>query len=56
MYINQFIIPICVYIGTIENISEKEEKLIKFGSTNNLHQRILNHKKDYNNFIFPCKD
>ena len=41
----------CVYIGTIENISEKEEKLIKFGCTNNLHQRVLNHKKDYNNFI-----
>jgi len=41
----------CVYIGTIENISDKQEKLIKFGSTNNLHQRVLNHKKDYNNFI-----
>ena len=41
----------CVYIGTIENTNEKEEKLIKFGCTNNLHQRILNHKKDYNNFI-----
>jgi hypothetical protein len=44
----------CIYFGTIDNINESEEKLIKFGSTNNLHQRVLDHKKDYNNFILAA--
>ena len=40
----------CVYYGTIENKSEKGERLIKFGNSNSLRNRIYNHKKTYNNF------
>jgi hypothetical protein len=40
----------CVYYGTIENKSEKGERLIKFGNSNCLKNRIYNHKKTYNNF------
>lgn len=40
----------CVYYGTIENKSEKGERLIKFGNSNSLKNRIYNHKKTYNNF------
>ncbi len=41
----------CVYFGSINDTNEQNEKLIKFGHTNNLHNRCLNHRKDYNNFI-----
>jgi len=34
----------CIYFGTIDNITENKEKLIKFGHTNNLVTRILDHK------------
>jgi hypothetical protein len=40
----------CVYYGTIDNKSEKGERLIKFGNSNSLRNRIYNHKKTYNNF------
>jgi hypothetical protein len=39
-----------VYYGTIDNKSEKGERLIKFGNSNNLKNRIYNHKKTYDNF------
>jgi prophage antirepressor-like protein len=35
----------CVYYGTIENKSEKGERLIKFGNSNCLKNRIYKHKK-----------
>ena len=40
----------CIYIGTIDNTNDKNEKLIKFGHTNNLGIRILDHRKKYTNF------
>jgi prophage antirepressor-like protein len=40
----------CVYYGTIENKSEKGERLIKFGNSNCLKNRIYKHKKTYQNF------
>jgi prophage antirepressor-like protein len=40
----------CVYYGTIENKSEKGERLIKFGNSNCLKNRIYSHKKTYDNF------
>jgi hypothetical protein len=41
----------CIYFGTIDNTNETGEKLIKFGHTNDLSTRILDHRKKYNNFI-----
>jgi hypothetical protein len=41
----------CIYFGTIDNTNEAGEKLIKFGHTNDLATRILDHRKKYNNFI-----
>ena len=41
----------CVYLGRIDNRSSKNESLIKFGHTNNLGHRILDHRKTYKNFI-----
>jgi hypothetical protein len=40
----------CVYYGTIENKSDNGERLIKFGNSNSLKNRIYCHKKTYNNF------
>jgi hypothetical protein len=40
----------CVYYGIIDNVSEKNEKLIKFGNSNNLRNRIITHKETYSNF------
>jgi len=40
----------CIYIGTIDNTNEANEKLIKFGHTNDLATRINDHRKGYNNF------
>jgi len=50
--INQF--PVnneCVYFGKIDNTNESNEMLIKFGHTNNLYNRVLDHRKNYQNFI-----
>lgn len=41
----------CIYFGTIDNTNEANEKLIKFGHTNDLSIRLQNHRKIYNNFI-----
>jgi hypothetical protein len=41
----------CIYFGTIDNTNEYGEKLIKFGHTNDLATRILDHRKKYSNFI-----
>ena len=41
----------CVYLGRIDNHSSINESLIKFGHTNNLGQRVLDHRKSYENFI-----
>jgi hypothetical protein len=40
----------CVYIGSIENTNSNNEKLIKFGQSNNLSVRVQTHKKDFTNF------
>ena len=40
----------CVYIGSIENTNSSNEKLIKFGQSNNLSVRVQAHKKDFTNF------
>ena len=40
----------CIYIGTIDNANEANEKLIKFGHTNDLSTRLNDHRKSYNNF------
>ena len=40
----------CIYIGTIDNTNEANEKLIKFGHTNDLATRINDHRKGYTNF------
>jgi hypothetical protein len=40
----------CVYYGIIDNMSTNNEKLIKFGNSNNLKERVKKHKKSYTNF------
>lgn len=40
----------CVYYGVIDDVSEANEKLIKFGNSNNLRNRVLSHKETYTNF------
>ena len=40
----------CVYFGTIDN-RNGEEKLIKFGQTNDLQSRIYNHRSKFDNFV-----
>ena len=44
----------CIYFGTIANTNEKGEKLIKFGISNDLSLRVLDHRKKYMNFILVC--
>ena len=41
----------CIYIGTIDNTNDANEKLIKFGHTNDLATRINDHRKGYDNFV-----
>jgi len=41
----------CIYFGTIDNTNESKEKLIKFGYTNDLSTRILDHRKKYDHFV-----
>ena len=41
----------CVYYGTIDNLSDTNEKLIKFGNSNNLKNRVIKHKDTYSNFV-----
>ena len=40
----------CIYYGIIDNVSDKNEKLIKFGNSNFLKNRVIKHKETYNNF------
>lgn len=40
----------CVYYGTIDNVSNNNEKLIKFGNSNDLKTRVIRHKDTYTNF------
>jgi hypothetical protein len=40
----------CFYYGIIDNISNNNEKLIKFGNSNNLKSRVFRHKDTYSNF------
>jgi hypothetical protein len=40
----------CIYLGTIDNTNDANEKLIKFGHTNDLGTRIYDHRKSYDNF------
>jgi hypothetical protein len=50
--INQFPVNTeCVYFGKIDNTNDSNEMLIKFGHTNNLYNRVLDHRKNYKNFI-----
>jgi hypothetical protein len=41
----------CIYFGTINNTNDAKENLIKFGHTNDLSTRVLDHRKKYDNFI-----
>jgi len=40
----------CVYYGTIDNTNADNERLIKFGNSNNLRRRTSQHKDNYSNF------
>lgn len=40
----------CFYYGIIDNLSDKNERIIKFGNSNNLKCRVATHHKTYNNF------
>jgi hypothetical protein len=40
----------CVYYGLIDDTKENNEQLIKYGNSNNLQQRVEQHKKTYTNF------
>jgi len=40
----------CVYYGLIDNLGTNQEKLIKFGNSNDLRARIRVHKDTYTNF------
>ena len=44
----------CIYFGTIDNTNEQGEKLIKFGHTNDLATRLMDHRKKYTNFILAA--
>lgn len=49
--INQFPLNTeCVYFGTIDNL-HGEEKLIKFGQTNDLQSRMYCHRSKFDNFV-----
>jgi len=40
----------CVYYGSVDNVSDANEKLLKFGNSNNLAGRVAQHKDTYTNF------
>lgn len=40
----------CVYYGIIDNTNDNNEQLVKYGNSNNLQQRVEQHKKIYTNF------
>ena len=41
----------CIYFGIIDDTNEHGEKLIKFGHTNDLSNRVSYHHKNYSNFF-----
>jgi len=41
----------CIYFGTIGNTNMANERLIKFGHTNDLATRVLDHRKKYDDFV-----
>ena len=43
-----------IYFGTIDNTNAENEKLIKFGQTNDLATRVADHHKKYTNFILAA--
>jgi hypothetical protein len=43
-----------IYFGTIDNTNADNEKLIKFGQTNDLSTRVAYHHKKYTNFILAA--
>ena len=43
-----------IYFGTIDNANADNEKLIKFGQTNDLATRVADHHKKYTNFILAA--
>lgn len=40
----------CVYYGYIENTNDKKEKLIKYGQSNCLRKRVIQHKRTFLDF------
>ena len=40
----------CVYYGIIDNLSDTNEPLVKFGNSNNLKYRVKKHRQTYINF------
>ena len=44
----------CIYFGTICNTNEANERLIKFGHTNDLATRVTDHRKKYTDFVLEC--
>lgn len=40
----------CIYYGLIDNTNDKNEKLIKFGCSNFLKNRVIKHKSTFMNF------
>jgi phage anti-repressor protein len=44
----------CFYFGTIDNTTEANEKLVKFGVSNDLNTRVREHRKTYDNFILSA--
>ena len=40
----------CIYYGVIDNLGPNGEKLVKFGNSNFLNDRVDKHKKTYSNF------
>lgn len=43
-----------IYFGTIDNTNADNEKLIKFGQTNDLATRVAHHHRKYENFILAA--
>jgi hypothetical protein len=41
----------CVYYGIIDNLSNDNEPLIKFGNSNFLKNRVTSHRETYTNFV-----
>ena len=41
----------CVYYGIIDNLSNDDEPLIKFGNSNFLKNRVISHRETYTNFV-----